>query len=293
MKRIVTALIFAFGMAARALTPTTMVSPAPGSALTSTTVTFTWAAGPAGTTGYGLNVGTTGVGSANLVNIGPLTGTSVTVNFPISSALIYVRLWTEAAAPNTGSCLSNGTCYVFNDYTYLGTAANPLTGFTCAATSPTAYACTVTSTTAAPTGGSVVTLASQSSAVTVPASVTVLAGATTASFTATVNPTATLTASAGGAVKTATINLGATTAAYEVGITIVPPTTSPDPVAGYNVLRSSGTGAFQQINASLVTGTAYTDATVTAGDTYEYEIVSVDAAGNKSVPSGAAQIAIP
>ena len=281
-----------FALAAHGLTPTTMTSPVPGSALTSTTVTFTWNAGPTGTTGYGLNVGTTGVGSANLVNIGPLTGTSVTVNFPISSALIYVRLWTEAAAPSSGVCLSNGTCYSANDYTYLGTAANPLTGLACALTSLTADACTVTLTSAAPTGGSVVTLTSQSSAVTVPASVTVPAGSATASFTATVNPT-TVTASSGGVIKTATINLEAATAAYEVGVTIVPPATSPDPVAGYNVLRSSGTGTFQQINASLVTGTAYTDATVTAGDTYQYEIVSVDAAGNKSVPSGAAQIAIP
>jgi hypothetical protein len=287
-----TLLTFALGMTARALTPTTMTSPAPGSTLTSTTVTFTWNAGPAGTTGYGLNVGTTGVGSANLVNIGPLSGTGVTVYFPISSPLIYVRLWTEAAAPSSGVCLSNGTCYSANDYTYLGTAANPLTGLACALTSLTADACTVTLTSAAPTGGSVVTLTSQSSAVTVPASVTVPAGSATASFTATVNPT-TVTASSGGVIKTATINLEAATDAYEVGVTIVPPATSPDPVAGYNVLRSSGTGAFQQINASLVTGTAYTDATVTAGDTYQYEIVSVDAAGNKSVPSGAAQIAIP
>ena len=48
MKRILTALIFALGMTAHALTAVTMVSPAPGSALTSSTVTFTWNAGPDG-----------------------------------------------------------------------------------------------------------------------------------------------------------------------------------------------------------------------------------------------------
>ncbi|MGO9796580.1 MAG: hypothetical protein ACLPLZ_10865 [Terracidiphilus sp.] len=85
-----------------------ITSPAPGSTLTSASTTFTWSEGPAGTTGYGLNVGTTGVGSADLVNIGPLSGTSVTVNLPTNGTTIYVRLWTE----------SSGPIYVYNDYTY-------------------------------------------------------------------------------------------------------------------------------------------------------------------------------
>jgi hypothetical protein len=86
----------------------TIASPSPGTTLTSASTTFTWNAGPAGTTGYGLNVGTTGVGSANLVNIGPLSGTSVTVSLPTNGTLIYVRLWT----------ILNGTTYLSNDYTY-------------------------------------------------------------------------------------------------------------------------------------------------------------------------------
>ena len=85
-----------------------ITSPAPGSTLTSASTTFTWSEGPAGTTGYGLNVGTTGVGSADLVNIGPLSGPSVTVNLPTNGTTIYVRLWTE----------SSGPIYVYNDYTY-------------------------------------------------------------------------------------------------------------------------------------------------------------------------------
>jgi hypothetical protein len=83
-------------------------SPArPGSTLTSASTTFTWNAGPAGTTGYGLNVGTS-PGGADLVNIGPLSGTSTTVNLPTNGTLIYVRLWT----------ILNGTTYFYNDYTY-------------------------------------------------------------------------------------------------------------------------------------------------------------------------------
>ena len=86
----------------------TISSPTAGSTLTSASTTFTWNAGPAGTTGYGLNIGTTGVGSANLVNIGPISGTSVTVSLPTNGTLIYVRLWT----------ILNGTSYLANDYTY-------------------------------------------------------------------------------------------------------------------------------------------------------------------------------
>ena len=86
----------------------TIASPTPGGTLTSASTTFTWNAGPAGTTGYGLNIGTTGVGSANLVNIGPLSGTSTTVTLPTNGTKIYVRLWT----------IVNGTSYLSNDYTY-------------------------------------------------------------------------------------------------------------------------------------------------------------------------------
>ena len=87
--------------------PATMTSPSNGSTLTGASTTFTWNAGSAGTTGYGLNVGTS-PGAADLVNIGPLSGTSVTVNLPTNGTAIYVRLWT----------ILNGTTFLYNDYTY-------------------------------------------------------------------------------------------------------------------------------------------------------------------------------
>jgi hypothetical protein len=88
--------------------PAVITIPTNTSTLTSASTTFTWSAGPDGTTGYGLNIGTTGVGSADLVNIGPLSGPSVTVNLPTNGTPIYVRLWT----------ILNGTTYLSNDYTY-------------------------------------------------------------------------------------------------------------------------------------------------------------------------------
>jgi kumamolisin len=87
-------------------TAATITSPTPGT-LTSASTTFTWSAGSAGATGYYLNIGTS-PGGANLVNIGPLSGPSATVNLPTNGATIYVRLWT----------VLNGTTWLYNDYTY-------------------------------------------------------------------------------------------------------------------------------------------------------------------------------
>jgi len=58
-------------------------------------------------TGYYLWAGTS-LGTANLLNVGPLSGTSATVSLPTNGATIYVRLWT----------VLSGTTYLYNDYTY-------------------------------------------------------------------------------------------------------------------------------------------------------------------------------
>ncbi len=86
--------------------PATMISPTPGSTLTSASTTFNWTAG-SGVSGYFLWVGTT-PGSHNLVNIGKLTTTSATLTLPTSGATIYVRLFSVV----------NGVPSLYNDYTY-------------------------------------------------------------------------------------------------------------------------------------------------------------------------------
>jgi hypothetical protein len=85
--------------------PATMVSPAPGSALTGAVTTFTWTTGPVGTTTYYLWVGTS-YGTNNLVNWG-LHTTSMTVTLPTNGATLYVRLWS----------VINGV-FVYKDYVY-------------------------------------------------------------------------------------------------------------------------------------------------------------------------------
>ena len=59
-----------------------------------------------------------------------------------------------------------------------------------------------------------------------------------------------------------------------------------DPVAGYNIYRSSNGGTtYQLLNSSVDTATTYVDMSVIHGQTYEYYVESVDASGFTSVPS--------
>jgi hypothetical protein len=264
--------------------------------------------------------------------------------------------------------------------------------------------CTLTLSAAAAGGGFAVSLASNNTAVTLPALVTVGAGSTTASFTATVSAvssaqTATLTASAGGVAETfalqlvagvPTLNIDATSigfgnvilnspttqsliltstgaaavtvsaasvigsgftisgasfpitlntnqtatlsvqfdptvagtasgtltiistsltnpiaiiglsgtgvagAPYQVNLSWEAPTSSTDPVAGYNVYRSlSGTASYTLLNSAVVTQTTYVDSNIQDGQTYDYIVVSVDASGIESAPSNMAAFPIP
>ncbi len=187
----------------------------------------------------------------------------------------------------------------------LGATAQPaLSGLSCSSGSITGAgtdACTVTLNAAAGSGGQVVSLSSSVTAVTVPSSVTVAAGATTASFTATVSAvstaeTATLTASSGGGTQAYTISLSATgsAASYEVDLTWDAPVASSDPVEGYNIYRAvSGSSTYELLNSSTEASTTYTDTTVANNTSYTYYVESVDASGNQSAPSNVFSVTIP
>ena len=88
-----------------------ILSPTPGSTLTSSTVTFTWSAGSA-VSAYWLEVGTTP--SGNQIYPGsPVTNLSASVpGLPTNGSTVYVRLW---------SLLSGG--WQSRDYSYATTAA--------------------------------------------------------------------------------------------------------------------------------------------------------------------------
>jgi Abnormal spindle-like microcephaly-assoc'd, ASPM-SPD-2-Hydin len=105
--------------------------------------------------------------------------------------------------------------------------------------------------------------------------------------------TITSNASTGGTATIALSGTGVTTATYEVQLSWAAPTSSTDPVASYNVYRSTGGGAYQKINTAVNTPTTYTDTTVQDGVTYNYEVTSVDASGAESAPSNVYTAAIP
>lgn len=123
--------------------------------------------------------------------------------------------------------------------------------------------CSVTLTSAAPTGGLAVALGSNNTAVAVPASVTVPAGATSASFSAvvaavTTAQTATLTATAGSVAKTFAIQLSLPTPTLSVSTTTVPfGQVSLNTTATQSVtLSSTGTAALT-IKSVTLTGTGF------------------------------------
>ncbi|HEX8713103.1 MAG TPA: choice-of-anchor D domain-containing protein, partial [Terracidiphilus sp.] len=124
-------------------------------------------------------------------------------------------------------------------------------------------ACTVSLSGAAGTGGLAVSLSNNNSAVTVPASVTVPAGATSAGFTANISAvsstqTAVLTATAGGVAKTFGITLNAVTAALTLGSNSIAfgNVDLNTPATQSVTLTSSGTAALT-ISAGSVTGAGF------------------------------------
>ncbi|MGA2048217.1 MAG: FG-GAP repeat protein, partial [Terracidiphilus sp.] len=88
--------------------PATLTTPSPGSALTSTSVEFTWSAVTGASATYDLHLSAVAPGGYDLYLSGHIAGTSTTAtNLPINGGTIYARLYT----------FINGVTY-YNDYTY-------------------------------------------------------------------------------------------------------------------------------------------------------------------------------
>jgi fibronectin type 3 domain-containing protein len=84
-----------------------------------------------------------------------------------------------------------------------------------------------------------------------------------------------------------------TATAHEVDLSWNAPSSSSDSVAGYNIYRSTGSGAAQLINSSVDTQVSYVDSTVVSGSTYSYIVKSVDSGGVESVPSNQISVTVP
>jgi hypothetical protein len=169
-------------------------------------------------------------------------------------------------------------------------------------TGPTTKACSVYLSAAA-TNQTVVSLSSNNSALGVPASVTVPAGATTGGFAVTAaavssTQSATLTATANGVSQTAVFQLDGSSSTgstqHHVQLTWAAPNASSDPLAGYRVYRSTaGVSSYQLLNATVDVNTSYTDSSVQSGTTYYYVVKSVDTKGVESAPSNSTTVTIP
>lgn len=123
--------------------------------------------------------------------------------------------------------------------------------------------CTATLTAAAPSGGSTVTLTSSNSAVVVPASVTVPAGATSTGFSAVIsavasNQTATLTAASGGVSKNVALQLNASVPTLTMNATSIGfgDVTLSSSATQSITLSSAGTAAVT-VNSASVTGSGF------------------------------------
>jgi fibronectin type 3 domain-containing protein len=81
--------------------------------------------------------------------------------------------------------------------------------------------------------------------------------------------------------------------AHEVDLSWTAPGSSPDPVAGYHIYRSTGSGSFALLNSSIDTQTAYVDSTVVSGATYNYIVKSTDSNGVESIASNQTTVTIP
>ena len=112
------------------------------------------------------------------------------------------------------------------------------------------------------------------------------AGAATGQLTVSSNSTT------GGTVQVALSGAG-TAVSHEVDLSWNPPTSSPDPVAGYNIYRSTGGGSFMLVNPSPTSSISYVDSIVVSGTSYSYVVKSVDFSGVENDASNEATATIP
>jgi Abnormal spindle-like microcephaly-assoc'd, ASPM-SPD-2-Hydin len=84
-----------------------------------------------------------------------------------------------------------------------------------------------------------------------------------------------------------------TTVSHEVDLSWNAPTSSPDPISGYNIYRSTGSGSFVRMNSSPDSSITYVDSAIVSGATYSYVLKSVDSSGVESVASNQLTLTIP
>jgi Abnormal spindle-like microcephaly-assoc'd, ASPM-SPD-2-Hydin len=214
--------------------------------------------------------------AAVTVSSASIAGSGFTVSgatFPLTlnpgqTAALSVQFDPTAAGAASGSLTlsSNSSSGSSTVVSLSGTGVPVLTGVSCANGSMTGAgtdSCTVSLNAAAATGGFAVSLASNNSAVTVPASVTVAAGSSSASFTATASAVSTatavtLTANASGATQSFALQLSASvpTLTYSTVSISFGNVNVNSPVTQSVTLTSTGTASVT-VSTATVAGTGF------------------------------------
>ena len=84
------------------------------------------------------------------------------------------------------------------------------------------------------------------------------------------------------------------TGQYVVNLRWDAPVDSPDPVARYDIYRSTGnSSSYELLNSIPNNQTTYVDSSVQSGTTYNYYVTSVDRSGAQSGPSNTVTVPIP
>jgi hypothetical protein len=260
--------------------------------------------------------------SAVTVSSAAITGVGFTIvaqSFPVTlnpnqSVTLQVQFAPTATEAVTGqvSISSNsttgGTAAVALSGT--GTAANPQLTISASSLSFGSLTVNTASTLSLALTSSGTSAVTVSSAAITGAGFTIVGG----SFPVTLNPTQTLALqvqfepTATGAVTgqltiSSNSTTGGTTAvalsgtgtavAHSVDLSWTAPSSSPDPVAGYNIYRAISGGSLALVNSSPDSSTTYVDSTVVSGTTYNYVVKSVDSSGLESAASNEITVAIP
>jgi hypothetical protein len=229
----------------------------------------------ASTTAQSVTLTSSGTGSVT-VSADSVSGAGFSLSgatFPLTLTSGQTKTLTIGFKPTTAGTSSGSVTLTSNSstgtkstITLSGTGQAIPGGVSCSSASETGSAtdiCTVTLNAAAPAGGQIVSLSSSSSSVTIPSSVTIAAGATSASFQAAVSAvsttqTVTLAASAGGTTKTYSLSLNAGTPKLTLSTTSLNfGSVNLSSLLSLSVtLTSSGTAPVT-VNAGSVTGTGF------------------------------------
>jgi hypothetical protein len=219
--------------------------------------------------------------------IGAATGT-LAINNNGTSGTIHVTLNGTGAAALSPQLTVSPTSLAFGDVTLNTTSSLQVTLSSSGTASVTVSAATLSGAGFAASGATFPVTVSPGQAVTIQVHFDpTVAGAASGQLAVTSN-----SASNGTALVQITGN--GVAVQHSIDLNWNAPTTSTDPVAGYNIYRSTNGGAtFTKLNGSVDTVLDYTDSNVQSGTTYTYVVKGVDASGQESGPSNQISLPVP